>query len=79
MDNNQKLRSILSTVLQISEDRVTDDLSSEHVDTWDSLNHINVISALEQEFGVTFTTDNLQEAQSVPELKALLAEQGIVT
>ena len=77
MDEKQKFRSIVSAILQIKEDQVTDDLSPEHVDTWDSLNHINLIGALEQEFGLTLATENLEQSQSIPSLKALLAEHGI--
>ncbi len=77
MDKKQKFRSIVSAVLQIKEDQVTDDLSPEQVDTWDSLNHINLIGALEQEFGLTLATENLEQSQSIPSLKALLAEHGI--
>ena len=78
MDNNQKFRSIVATILNIPEDRVTDGLLPEDVDTWDSLNQINLIGALEQEFGVILATGNLAEAQSIPKLRSLLAEQGVV-
>lgn len=77
MDNSRKFRSIVATILGIPEDHVTDDLSSEVVDTWDSLNQINLIGALEQEFGVLLATENLADAQSVPKLRALLAKEGI--
>ncbi len=77
MENGQKFRSIVSTILDIPEDQVTGDLSAETVDTWDSLNHINLLSALEQEFGITLATDSLAEAHSVTRLKALLAEHGV--
>lgn len=77
MDNGQKFRSIVSTILQIPEDEVTDDLSSEKTDTWDSLNHINLIGALEQEFGLTLDTNTLIQSQSILKLKTLLAEHGV--
>jgi len=77
MDEKQKFRLIVSEVLQIEEDQVTDYLSPEQVDTWDSLNHINLIGVLEQEFGLTLATENLERSQSIPGLKALLAEHGI--
>jgi acyl carrier protein len=78
MDNLQKFRSIVAAILSIPEERVTDDLSPDTVDTWDSLNQINLIGALEQEFGVTLATDNLAESQSIARLRALLAEQGVI-
>ena len=78
MDNSQKLRSIVSTILRIPEERVTDDLASDSVETWDSLNHINLIGAVEQEFGVTLPTENLGDFMSVAQLKALLSRYGVV-
>jgi acyl carrier protein len=77
MDNLQKFRFIVAAILSIPEDRVTDDLTPDSVDTWDSLNQINLLGALEQKFGVLLATDNLAEHQSVPKLKALLTEKGV--
>ena len=77
MENGQKFRSVISTILGIPEDRVTDDLSPDTVDTWDSLNHINIISALEQEFGITLATDNLADSMSIPKLKNLLTQHSV--
>ncbi|MBN2559850.1 MAG: acyl carrier protein [Phycisphaerae bacterium] len=77
MEDSQKFRSIVSTILDVPEGQVTDDLSPETVDTWDSLNHINLISALEQEFGVTLSADSLPDSMSIPHLKALLAQHGV--
>lgn len=78
MEHGRKFCSIVGTILGVPEDQVTDDLSPETVDTWDSLNHINLISALEQEFGVTLATDDLAESMSMQRLKELLAEHGVV-
>lgn len=77
MDNGKKFRSIVSTILQVPEETVTEDLTPDTADTWDSLNHINLIGALEQEFGLTLATENLHESQSIRRLKALLAQHGI--
>jgi acyl carrier protein len=77
MDNNRKFCSIVATILGIREDQVTEDLRPEDVDTWDSLNQINLLGALEQEFGITITTDNLADSQSIPKLRALLTAQGV--
>ena len=77
MDNNQKLLEIASMILMVPEEQVTDQTSSDTTDTWDSLNHINLIGALEQEFGVTLPTENFTEAQSISKLKTLLSEHGV--
>lgn len=77
MDNWQKLRTIISMILRLPEERVADDLAAETVDTWDSLNHINIIGAIEQEFGITLPTENLGACMSVAQLKQLLTEHGV--
>jgi acyl carrier protein len=77
MDNTQKLRSIVSAILHIPEERVTDELTADTVETWDSLNHINLISAIEQEFGVTLPTENLGDFMSVAQLKVQLTQHGV--
>ncbi|HVP12642.1 MAG TPA: acyl carrier protein [Phycisphaerae bacterium] len=77
MDNKQKFRLIVSAILHIPVERVTDDLAAADVETWDSLNHINLIGAIEQEFGVTLPTENLGDFMSVPELEALLGQLGV--
>ncbi len=77
MDNRDKFRLVLAAILGIPPDRVTDDLSAEMVDTWDSLNHINIIGALEQEFGISLPADHLGTSMSVARLKGLLAQHGV--
>ena len=75
--NEQRFSRVVSAVLGIPADTVRDDLAPDTADTWDSLNHINLIAALEQEFGVTVAAENLANAQTVRDLKALLAEHGV--
>ncbi|MFQ5501601.1 MAG: acyl carrier protein [Phycisphaerae bacterium] len=77
MNPREKFQSIVGTILQVPADQVTDDLTPDTIDTWDSLNHINLIGALEQEFDLTLATESLDKSQSIPALRALLAEHGI--
>ena len=48
------IREILSDVLEISPDRVTDTLSADSCEEWDSERHISIILSVEERFGVTF-------------------------
>ena len=76
-DNSARFRTIVSTILQVPEDKVTDKLSRDKAATWDSLNHISLISALEQEFNLTLAADKLDKVRTIAALKAVLAEHGI--
>ena len=75
--NDRRFYETVAAILQLQVDDVTDEISPENTDTWDSLNHINLISALEQEFGVTLPIDSLEAADSVAALKDLLAQHGV--
>lgn len=70
-NNGTRLRSVISANLGVTAEQVTDGPSPHNTDTWDSPDHINVISALEQEFGVTLSTESLADTRTVPKLKAL--------
>jgi acyl carrier protein len=76
-ENEQRLRRVVSAVLGVSAEAVNDALSPDVTDTWDSLNHINLVAALEQEFGVLMPAESLTNAQSVGGLKAQLTRHGV--
>ena len=42
---------------------------------WDSMSSLAVISMFDMEFGVTLTSDNLQDVKFIPELIALAGDQ----
>lgn len=58
--------------LQISE--VT---SAKDVEGWDSFAHINLIVALEEHFGVSFSTAELGKMACVGDLIVLLKQKGV--
>ena len=75
--NEERFRAVVSEVLAVPAEQVTDDLSPETAATWDSLNHINLICALEEAFEVRLPTDSLGDSQSIPQLRTLLVERGV--
>ncbi|HPF38405.1 MAG TPA: acyl carrier protein [Phycisphaerae bacterium] len=77
MTNDEKLKSIVSAILGVSVTDVHDALSSTDADTWDSLNHINLVTAVEEEFGVRFPTERMDQMKSVALIKAELGALGI--
>jgi acyl carrier protein len=48
-----------------------EDLTAADVENWDSLNHIDLIVAVERRFGVKFTTREVNSLKNVGELAAL--------
>ena len=71
------LRDILADTLEIPPDQVTPDLSAEVVDSWDSFRHLQVILAIEGEYGVQFDPQRIPELTSVFLLQAELEKKGV--
>lgn len=68
------IKIIMSTVLEVPLDEIDENSSSDSVSTWDSLKHMNLIIALEQEFGVAFDEDTIPEIQSFSSISSALQE-----
>lgn len=54
----------MSVVFETDLSMITDDASPETMDIWDSLKHMNLITALEEEFQVTFSDNEILEMLS---------------
>jgi acyl carrier protein len=50
---------------------VREDLTAAEVESWDSLNHVDLIVAVERKFGVKFTTREVNSLRNVGDLAAL--------
>jgi len=56
-----RIKNIMSVVFQISVDEIKEELSPDTIDTWDSLKHMNLIVALEEEFEVQFSDNEITD------------------
>jgi len=54
---------------------VARDSSASTVSGWDSLAHINLVSAIEQEFGIRFALGELEELKNVGEMIDLMEKK----
>ena len=54
---------------------LTDDLDASTVPQWDSLNHISLVVAIESEFGVEISAEELSELRNVGDFAKLLASK----
>ncbi len=54
-----KLKEVLSAVFEVSVESISDDSSSDTIENWDSLRHLNLIIALEEEFNVVIPDEEV--------------------
>ena len=67
-----QLEPIFRDILDNSRLNLTRESNASNVAGWDSLAHINLISAIEQQFGISFTLGELQELKNVGEMIDLM-------
>lgn len=76
--NEQKLKQTLAEVFGVPEESLTADSSMDNVPGWDSLKHLNLVLALEEQFQVSLTEEQSLEIISFPLIKEVLGEHGVV-
>ena len=73
----KRFRTTLANVLKIEEDAITDETSPDTVATWDSMNALLLVTALETEFNVKFTAGDIVGVKNVGDIKNSLKRHGI--
>jgi acyl carrier protein len=67
----------MAKVFSVPPETITVDASPDTVENWDSLRHMNLVLALEQEFAVEFTDDQVVEILSYQLIRIVLGEHGV--
>lgn len=75
---NERVRHILGVVLEMSDQEIDEKLSAENISNWDSIRHLNLVMALEEAFGVSFTSDELGRLTSYRAIVDALGQRGVV-
>ena len=57
-----KTKSIFSSVFEVLDEEILMTSSSDSIESWDSLNHINLILALEEEFNIEFSDEQIENS-----------------
>ncbi len=56
-----KIKEIMAQVFEIPAECIGDDASPDTIEQWDSLHHLYLVLALEENFGTKFTEDEIVE------------------
>jgi acyl carrier protein len=78
LDENA-LRHVMGTVLEVPADTVGPTTDMDTVENWDSLRHLTLVLALEQEFGVQIDDEDAGSITSYPLIKLVLEDLLRVT
>jgi acyl carrier protein len=68
-----RLRQILSDILDIDPEKISDDFSRDDESGWDSMAHLRLVTAVEQAFGIKLTMKEIEEIRSYGDLRDRVA------
>ena len=61
MSNREKYDRVFMEVFEVSADQLSEALEYQSIPAWDSVGHMSMIAALEDEFDVSFEMDDVIE------------------
>ena len=68
-----KINEVISNIFGTPLNEINGQSSPDTIENWDSINHMKLISALEEEFDVEFTDEEILEMQNVKLIKYILS------
>lgn len=69
----ERLKTVLAQILDISSQTIDDETAPATVAGWDSLKQMQIMLAIEDEFSVRFTDDQIHELQSYSSIRQALS------
>ena len=71
----ETLNEVFQEVFDDTSIEVDENTTSEDIEDWDSLEHINLIASVEQEFGVKFNMGQVNTMKNVGEMVDIIMSQ----
>ncbi len=77
MSNEEKYKKIFIESLDFDKKLFKEELKYQEIEEWDSIGHMGLVSALEDEFSITFETDDIIAYSSYKEGLEILKKYKI--
>ena len=77
LKSKDRLRQTLVEVLGVSDEQLSDETSPATISSWDSLGHLNVVLALEDEFGIDLSAEDVLAMRDVGSIRRILQQSGV--
>lgn len=72
---NDRLIAVMGEILDVDLSGVAAETPRDQIVGWDSLNHLQMVMAVEREFGVRFSMERIPELDSIAAVRAAIEEQ----
>jgi len=68
----EQVRNVASDIFGIPADRIAAESSPETIENWDSMQHLNLVLAIEEKFGVQLDPENIEQMKNIGAVAALV-------
>ena len=68
----EQVRNVASDILGIPADKITAESSPETIENWDSMQHLNLVLAIEEKFGVQLEPEDIEQMKNIGAIAALI-------
>ena len=72
-----KFEKLFADFFDIQESDVNDDIKYQEIEKWDSINHLNFVSKLEEEYDIELDMDEIIDMSSVGKIKEILRKHDV--
>ena len=74
-DLENRIKGVMSVVFEIKAETINDDSSPDNISNWDSLKHMMLIGALEDEFEIYFSNEEMMELLNFKLINIIIKEK----
>lgn len=71
----EQVQAIASDIFGVPSAKITTDSSPETIETWDSMQHLNLVLAIEEKFGLQLSPEEIEDMRSVGAVAALVEKK----
>ncbi len=68
----EQVRNVASDTLGIPADKITAESSPETIENWDSMQHLNLVLAIEEKFGIQLEPEDIEQMKNIGAIAALV-------
>ena len=75
--SSDPIKKVMGEIFGLASEKIPDGATMEELESWDSLNHMELMLAVEIEFGVRISTTMMLELVSLDAIQDFLKSQGV--
>ena len=70
-----EVRGIAADIFKVDDRRLSEASSPEQVEAWDSVEHLNLVLALEGKYGIAFEPEEMERMKNLGEIASLVGNK----